>query len=134
MEDKNKKKILVVDDEEIVLSFLVNMLKNSEYEVFSAARGQEAIELAKSIVPDLIVLDIILPDIMGGEVFRILSETPATADIPIIFLSGLNTREDINVVKAAGGYQMLLAKPIIREELLAAVSKILEQSSIERKL
>jgi CheY-like chemotaxis protein len=126
MSNNLKKKILVVDDEEEFLLFIGNILESANYEVFSTTKGREAIELAKKEKPDLIILDIILPDIMGGEVSRTLSEDPSTYNMPIIFLTGLNTKEDEKLVKETGNYH-LLAKPITRHDLLEAVRKVLAE-------
>ncbi|UCD14910.1 MAG: response regulator [Candidatus Omnitrophota bacterium] len=119
-------KILIVDDDQALLTFLSNILRSANYEVISTTRGKEAIDLAKNLKPDLIILDILLPDIMGGEVSQILSQDPSTYKIPIIFLTGLNTKEDEKIIKKTGNFH-LLAKPVTREDLLDAISKVLSE-------
>lgn len=119
------KKILVVDDEEEVLTPLSNILKRAKYEVISTTKGKEAIELAKSSHPDLIILDIVLPDIDGGEVSATLSEDPATANIPIVYLTGILTKSEESLAGERTGKHYLIAKPITGRELLAIVKKAL---------
>ena len=84
---EQKPRVLVVDDESFYTDVLHNLLRD-EYEVLTASTGEEG--LARAAVephPDLILLDILLPDIDGYEVCRRLKENPATADIPVIFLT-----------------------------------------------
>ena len=120
-----QKKILLVDDEAQTLGFLAHILERAGYDVISTTRGRDAIELAKEHRPDLIILDVVMPDLLGGEVSNILSREPATKDISVIFLSGLNTKEDQEIVKAKTGKYHTLAKPVTAEELLEAVDKTL---------
>src|SRR6185503_16512042 len=78
------KKILIVEDNEDMRQMLVSMLRNSDYEVSEAATGTEAIEKAVSAEPNLIVLDIELPDLSGVVVAQTIRKNPKTARIPII--------------------------------------------------
>lgn len=125
MSDTPLKKILIVDDEEEILKHLTNILKHANYEVISTTRGKEAVQLAKSIKPDLIILDILIPDMMGGEVQRVLSEDASTYDIPIIFLTGLVTKEEEKIIREKPNNRRLLAKPTTGEEVLEAIHEAL---------
>ena len=118
------KKILVVEDEEEVLVFVGNILKRANYEVYSTTSGKEAVAISKRVIPDMIVLDIILPDIDGGKVAEILYEDKTTTDIPILFLTGLITKVEEQLVKKIGK-RYIMAKPITEEELLNMVKRIL---------
>ena len=123
------KKILVVDDEQDTLAALSNILKRAQYAALSVNNGEEAIELARQKHPDLILLDIMLPGIDGGSVAETLSQEPSTADIPIIFLTGILSKEEELTEKQAGGRKTgkhyLLAKPVAKEDLLALIQKVL---------
>jgi CheY-like chemotaxis protein len=119
-----RKKILVVDDEEEALSFVSNILRRAQYEVISTTKGNEAVQLARAHTPEAIVLDVVMPDLLGGEVSKILSQDPSTKNIPIIFLSGLNTKEDEEIMRSKAGNHRVLAKPTSAEELLEAVNEI----------
>lgn len=124
------KKILIVDDERDVLVYLGNILRRERFEVITAASGQEAIELARKLCPDLIVLDMLIPDISGAGVATILSEGEATASIPILFLTGMIDKQEETLIKkqAAGtisGSHVVMAKPVNKKELLTTIRKIL---------
>ena len=124
MERSSPKKILIVDDEQEVLVYLGNILKRANYEIISTARGKEAIELAINRRPDLIILDIVMPDMGGSEVAALLVGNPTTANIPILFLTGILTKqEESSVKKPEKNYVM--AKPITGKELLETVGKII---------
>jgi len=121
------KKILVVDDENDILQILYKKLSAQGYQVFKAANGEEAIENAKSCIPDLILMDILLPDIDGAQVVMTLKEIASTQNIPVIFLSGIAGGEgDDGGIKVGGRRFPVLAKPFIFEDLLRAVQKVLK--------
>ena len=82
------KKLLVVDDSLMLLSFVKEVLMDAGYEVASASTGEEAVRAAQGELPDLILLDFILPDMRGDDVCRRLLENPGTAPIPVVYMSG----------------------------------------------
>ena len=129
MQSLYPKKILVVDDEEDALVPLSNILRRAQYAVITTTKGEEAIALSKQKLPDLIILDILLPDIDGGSVAEILSQEPSTAGIPIIFLTGILSKEEELLSKQEGGRKSgkhyMLAKPVTKEDLLQVIQKIL---------
>lgn len=121
------KKILIADDEEEALMRLRNILVRANFQVYSAPCGQEALRLAKSTSPDLIILDIMMPDIDGGDVATLLSEDASTKEIPIIFLTGILTKEEELTGKKTGRH-LVVAKPILAKDLLVLVNKTLKLS------
>lgn len=124
MADITSKKILVVDDEKDIQIYLGNILKRNNYNVIVAADGRNGLALAKKELPDLIILDIVLPDIEGGDVASKLSEDPDTMNIPIIFLTALmRKQEEEEIMKT--GKRYILAKPAMKEEILNLISKVL---------
>ena len=116
------KKILIVDDESVNLEMLKNVFNNNEYHVLQASGGYEAINVAKSDHPDLIILDIVMPDIDGGDVATILKKNPSTKNIPIIFLSSLIKKEEERYSSNQDGVY-LMSKPFDREVLLNKVKE-----------
>lgn len=119
---KNDYKILVVDDVESNLNMITDILsKVPEYRIVSATSGRAAISRAKANYFDLIILDIVMPDINGLEVCQKLKKYPVTRDIPIIFLTA-DTKDPKTIQKAfqAGGSDYI-PKPFSREELLGRV-------------
>jgi PleD family two-component response regulator len=86
-------KILVVDDERRNLKVLTNLLRG-EAEVSAAKDGEQALERVKNQLPDLILLDIVMPDMDGFEVLRQLKQDETTARIPVIFITGLSSPDE----------------------------------------
>ena len=123
METTAVKKILIVDDEKEVLTHLTKILERFNCEVVSAALGKEALKLARETKPGLIILDIVLPDIDGGEVAYILAQSPETAEIPILFLTGMVTPAETSTKEIIGKHH-LMAKPVIPDELLTVINKV----------
>jgi len=89
----NEKKILVVDDEKMNIVVLAHFLK-PQYEVIVAVDGASALEAAEKHLPDIILLDIIMPDMNGFDVLLKLKNSAATMNIPVIFLTGLSNAGD----------------------------------------
>ncbi len=118
---KNKR-ILIVDDNSVSLKMLKNIFNSNEYHVFQASGGFEAVYIAKNDHPDLIVLDIVMPDIDGGEVASILKNDPLTQNIPIIMLSSTIKKEEEQYSSTQEGVY-LMAKPFDRDALLNKVKE-----------
>jgi len=112
--------ILLVDDTPASLRFVAEHLESAGYGVMVAEEGGEAIERARLVAPDLILLDIMMPGLDGITVCRRLKEDPVTASIPVIFLTSLSQSETIVAGFAAGGVDFL-TKPVQLDELLARV-------------
>jgi CheY-like chemotaxis protein len=123
----NNGHILVVDDDKVTLRTLEKMLRCEGYTVIPLSLGREAIKIAKERSPGLIILDIMMPDMDGGDVASVLKNDPKTKNIPIIFLSSLVTiKEEQSSSNEHGLY--FLSKPIEREKLLIKIRKALEHS------
>ncbi|APF18811.1 response regulator [Caldithrix abyssi] len=115
-----KFKILAVDDNPINLKLLSSALINSDYEIYTASSGQQALELANSVLPDLILLDVMMPDMDGYEVCKKLQENKNTQYIPVIFLSARNEAVDKAKGLALGAVDYL-TKPFNPLEINARV-------------
>lgn len=122
-------KILVVDDDDSFRAFLEELLGRTGYEVVSAPNGTRGIECAGQELPDLIILDVMMPDMSGGMTAHQLSENIATKDIPIIFLTSIISEEQEMMVDNKDGSYQFLAKPIRAERLLEEVEKALQETS-----
>ncbi|MDD4182707.1 MAG: response regulator [Candidatus Omnitrophica bacterium] len=121
-----KKTILVVDDEAPTLTYLCHILERENYKVLSTTKGKEVPEIALNNKPDVIILDVILPDIDGGEVAALLSKNSATERIPIIFLTGILKKNEEGFAGRTGK-RHVLAKPVTREKLLEMIKKVLSE-------
>jgi CheY-like chemotaxis protein len=119
------KTILVVDDEQEVLDFLEKKLPEQGYNVLRAATAMEAIREARKNLPQLILMDIVLPDMEGSEAVRLLAEAPQTQDIPVIFLSGILSKDDMTDLElnVGGRLYKAVSKPFAFEDLLAEIKK-----------
>ncbi|MFH1441487.1 MAG: response regulator [Candidatus Omnitrophota bacterium] len=120
-----KKKILIIDDEQEVLGLLEKRLSWAGYSVVKADNGIEALALAKSQNPDLIILDIMLPGMGGEEVGQKLKLNPDTKHIPIIFLTCLVSRDEQTIIDSNAG-NSIIAKPYEADELLSEIKKHLQ--------
>ena len=120
------KRILVVDDEPDVVTYLSTVLKDAGYETLEAANGEEALAQVASGKPDLITLDITMPEMTGVRTYRTLKEDAVLSKIPVIIVTGvshefkqfISTRTQ---VPAPEGY---LEKPVKPEELVAEVKRL----------
>lgn len=116
----NKHKILAVDDENDVLLIIKTALKSEGYEVVTATNGLDALEAAAAEKPDVMILDVMMPDMSGFEVLEKLRENPETQNIPVIMLTGLSERAKIREALEKGT-QYYIVKPF---EFLDLVSKV----------
>jgi two-component system cell cycle response regulator len=113
--------ILVADDEPVNLALIKRRLEWEEYHVETAQDGGEAVEAAKRVLPDLVILDVMMPVLDGLGACRLLKEDPVTRDIPVIFLSALDDT-DTKVNGLSLGANDYISKPFRVEELLARVA------------
>jgi len=127
------KKILVVDDLPENVFMLQDRLEHEGFEVLTAYDGYTGIDKAKNALPDLILLDIMMPDITGLEVCKILVNEPSTKDIPIILVTAKSGAEDTKEGLEAGAFDYI-KKPFNRIELLARVKSALKLSDAHKLL
>ena len=120
--------ILVVDDEPEAVELLEFNLKQAGFDVVTAVDGAQAIKKARSSVPNLIVLDLMLPEIDGLEVCKMLRRDPATARIPIIMLTAKAAEID-RVLGLELGAEDYITKPFSPRELVLRVQKVPETRS-----
>ena len=118
------KRILLIDDSMIQLRILQGLLRN-KYETVMATSGLEGLSLAKEEQPDLILLDYDMPIMSGKQTYRKLQEQAETKDIPVVFLTGVDGRKEVEevLVYRPQGY---LLKPVQQNRLLETVEKLLE--------
>ncbi len=128
-----KSKILIIDDLPENIKLLANVLSNEGYYIEYATGGREGIECLKSEKFDLVLLDVMMPDLNGFETCRLIKASPSNTDIPVIFLTAIS---DINSLKEgfeAGGIDYI-TKPFQSEELLLRIKNQLELKSHREKL
>ena len=128
--DNRQQSILVVDDEKHIRDLLKQELSESGYLVREASNGKEAINSVRKNLPDLIILDVMMPEMNGFDVAAILKNDPMTMGVPILILSIVQDKER--------GYRLgvdrYLTKPIDTEKLFAEIGSLLEQGTSKRKV
>ncbi len=112
------KKVLIVDDDPVVVRYLTQVLEDNGYETCSAEDGVKAHEVLEQETPDLISLDLEMPDEWGTKFYRRMSKDPRFKEIPVIVVSGMAGRH-LSIKKAAA----FLSKPFDPDKLIAAVRK-----------
>jgi CheY-like chemotaxis protein len=120
-----KNKILIVDDEPINVELLEAMLPEEKHDIIRAYNGLEAVEKAINLLPDIILLDIMMPEMNGYQVTRKLKNDPLTHHIPIVLVTALNGVKD-KVKGLEVGADDFLSKPLDRTELTARVNSLLK--------
>jgi len=123
-------RVLVVDDEPNIVDIISMALRYNEYDVVTASNGREALDEVASSRPDMIVLDVMMPELDGFQVAKRLSEQ--RSDIPILFLTARDTTDDKVRGLTIGGDDYM-TKPFSVEELLARIGTILKRTGRGRK-
>jgi len=131
LDSSNESTILIVDDTRINIDILLELL--NEYNLAVATNGISAIEIANEEKIDLILLDILMPEMDGFEVCKILKSNHKTQDIPIIFLTAKTDSESIETAYDVGGIDYV-TKPFKPKELLARVNRELKLASLIHSL
>lgn len=124
-----KEKILVVDDEKDIVELVQYNLEKEGYSISCAYSGEECLETVKTELPDLIILDLMLPEIDGIEACKFLKNNPQTSHIPIIMLTAKGEEADI-VLGLELGADDYITKPFKIRELLARVKAVLRRTKI----
>jgi two-component system alkaline phosphatase synthesis response regulator PhoP len=127
-----KNKILIVDDEEDILDLVNYNLTKEGYKVYQVTTGEDALESAREVVPDLVLLDLMLPGLDGLEVCKILKNDPLTHNIPIIMLTAKGEETDV-VTGLELGADDYIPKPFSPRVLIARVRAVLRRGTLAQK-
>ncbi len=119
------KKILLVDDEQDIVETLKFVLESDGYTCFCAYNGEDGLKLAKEIVPDLMILDVMMPKINGFKISRLLKYDAKYKNIPIIMLTARSQESDKQIGEETGA-DVYITKPFELDEVLSTVSRLLE--------
>jgi twitching motility two-component system response regulator PilH len=123
--EQGKKTLLIVDDTELFIQLQISHLGRKRYNIHTAKNGNDGLEMARSLKPDLILLDLLMPDMNGDQVSRILKGDPETSSIPVILVSS-GTKEHSRSVIMSSRCDGLIFKPVRRDLLLSVVENLLE--------
>jgi len=123
---KNKK-VLVIDDEDDIRAYIEALLEDNGMDVISTSNAKDAMRIIESERPDLITLDVVMPEKSGANLYRALEQDPNLKDIPVIIITGLQPDMDAFICNISGarkpeGY---VSKPFEKETLLSEIQKAL---------
>jgi CheY-like chemotaxis protein len=132
-ENKKGKKILVIDDEEDTVIYMETLLQDNGYDTIAASNGEEGLEKLKSENPDLVVLDVSMPEKSGMRFFKEVKSDPKFGSIPIVFVTGVTgyagdkdaLRKFIGRMGSIPDPDGFFSKPIERDEFLKKIKEIL---------
>ena len=119
------KKILVVEDDRFLRELITQKLVREGYEISEAADGEEGVKKAEEIKPDVILMDLILPGIDGFEAISKIKEKPELENVPIIILSNLGQRDDVERGLKLGAVDFLIKAHFTPGEIIEKIEKVL---------
>ncbi len=119
-------KILIIEDDKFLRELISKKLVDKGYEIIKAVDGAEGVEKTKKGNPDLILLDLILPKMNGFEVLSEIKDDPATSSIPVIILSNLGQKEDVEKGLKLGAIDFLIKAHFTPIEIIEKIQKILK--------
>jgi CheY-like chemotaxis protein len=128
-----KGKVLVVEDAQLFRAMYEDKLKIEGYEVWTAADGLEGLKLAKEILPDLILLDLVMPRMGGLEVLKRLKSDPLTKDIPVVVLSNLEDAEGVKEAIEEGAEDFLRKTVSSPAEVTAKIKRLVSLSLLKKE-
>jgi two-component system, OmpR family, alkaline phosphatase synthesis response regulator PhoP len=119
------KTILIVEDEQLILELINEICKDlGDCKVFCASDGESALGIAKENIPDIVLLDVLLPKMSGHEVCKSLKSDPVTSQAKVLMISGMSQSSDLQKAREAGA-DAFLPKPFSYTQLLDNINKIL---------
>jgi DNA-binding response OmpR family regulator len=114
-------RVLLAEDDRFLRKAAETMLKRAGFTIIPAADGEEALRLAREHVPDLMLLDLIMPKMQGFDVLKELKAAPETAGIPVIVLSNLGQDSDVQLARERGAHDYIIKSNIALEQLVERV-------------
>jgi len=123
----NKIKVLIADDEEVLRRMYLTKFKNEGFEAYGASNGEEAVEMAKKIKPDIILLDIIMPLADGFSALKKIKEDNSLKNIPVILLTNLAQDGDIQTGLKMGAADYLVKTESTPNQVVEKIRKILKK-------
>lgn len=127
----DKSKILVVEDEEILLTALQEELKQGGYDTLGAGDGEDGLAKVKSFMPDLVLLDLVMPKMDGMEVLKKLKEDEETKEVPVVILTNLSDYERISDALSLGAKDYLVKANYSLADLLEKVKTVLGRTDTD---
>ncbi|OGE73717.1 MAG: hypothetical protein A3C49_00700 [Candidatus Doudnabacteria bacterium RIFCSPHIGHO2_02_FULL_42_25] len=129
--DEKKTKILIVEDEEILLTALAEELKQEGFDAVGAKDGEEGVAKAASEMPDLILLDLVMPKLDGIGALKQLKENDQTKNIPVVILTNLSDYDKVSDALSLGAMDYLVKANYRLEELVSKIKTVLDRNKAE---
>jgi CheY-like chemotaxis protein len=123
MEETNKKRVLIVDDEPVIRQLIRQML-SKEHTILEAQNGEEAISIARSQMPDVILMDILMPKMDGLTACYVIKTSRTTGAIPVVMLTAIGYELNKKLSQDVMGADGYITKPFTREALLQAIGQL----------
>jgi len=121
---KKKKKVLIIDDERDFTRLLVSVLElHEEYEVCVQNNSRLALATAQSFAPDIVILDVVMPEFDGGQVHALFKEDAALKNVPIIFLTSIVQENEVERHQGVIGGSYYVAKPVSASRLISVIAE-----------
>lgn len=121
-------KVLIIEDDSLITKVYSTRLTSDGHQVIIADNGEKGLELAKSSLPQVILLDIMMPKISGLEVLRELKKNPQTAKIPVIVYSNLAREEEIKKARDLGAVEFLAKSSLTPQQVVAKIESYLNKT------
>jgi twitching motility two-component system response regulator PilH len=126
-------KVLIIDDSTTIVALLRRMMRQNDFETLEAGDAEGGIELAKTEIPHLVFLDIVLPGMNGFNALRVLRRDPLTRHIPIIMISGNEQATEEFYVHRIGADDFM-KKPFARAEVFARIERLMDEDGVPRRI
>lgn len=122
-----KKKILLVEDDDFFRELIFKKLQKEDFDVSASKNGNEALSYLRSNAPDLVILDLILPDLSGYEILEAIKKEPRTQGAPVVVLSNLGQQEDDEKAKSLGAADFMIKVNFTLEEIVEKIKNFLKE-------
>jgi DNA-binding response OmpR family regulator len=120
------KNILIVEDDDFFRELIAKRLSSEGFDIFEAIDGEQGLEKIKELKPDLIILDILLPGIDGFEVLSKIKEDPSVVSVPVVILSNLGQKEEVEKGMRLGATDYLIKAQVTSDEITNKVKSVLK--------
>ncbi len=123
-------KIFLVEDDPLLGDLFSTSIKNSGYELTHVSSGEEALRIVSMVLPDIILLDLVLPGISGFEVLENIKANTATANIPVIIISNLSDKQNIEKANALGAIFYFIKSNVLPRDIIEKVKTVLDEKKV----
>src|SRR5260370_3322000 len=130
---ENPPTVLIVNDDQVALDLLTDLLEPEGYRVFTAQSARRALEITSTLRTDIIICDVVMPEMNGMELCRRLKQDPHTSPTPVLLVSAVRKEEAALLEGFAAGADDYIEIPFRHEELLVKVARLAERHRVERR-